>query len=189
MDKQCVQNGKSRRMFHWNSTDKYIQAWPVLLAKSHHLFGVLRYLPQLKLPSSCVCTSIHLPLSSAMQAALAVMAAHTVFSTSPFQPLLSALGNSYPPPQSSFHGVSLNLKLPPQSLTLAAADPSKPLTIVAATKKAVSVLKGNSAVEGVVTLTQEDNGLFSFSSFSSALFVAFSSSAGIESVRIDWMVY
>ncbi|KAL9243942.1 hypothetical protein vseg_017773 [Gypsophila vaccaria] len=35
---------------------------------------------------------------------------------------------------------------------------AKPLTIIAATKKAVAVLKGASAVEGVVTLTQEDDG-------------------------------
>jgi Cu-Zn family superoxide dismutase len=35
---------------------------------------------------------------------------------------------------------------------------SCPLTIVAATKKAVAVLKGNANVEGVVTLLQEDDG-------------------------------
>ena len=33
------------------------------------------------------------------------------------------------------------------------------LTVVAETKKAVAVLKGNSQVEGVVTLLQEDNGI------------------------------
>ncbi|XP_043705282.1 superoxide dismutase [Cu-Zn], chloroplastic-like [Telopea speciosissima] len=38
---------------------------------------------------------------------------------------------------------------------------SRPLTIVAETKKAVAVLKGNSQVEGVVTLTQEDDKVMS----------------------------
>lgn len=55
----------------------------------------------------------------------------------------------------SFHGPSL--KISPKSLSLSAA-PYKPLTVVAATKKAVAVLKGTSAVEGVVTLTQDDDG-------------------------------
>ncbi|KAL8092460.1 hypothetical protein AgCh_034662 [Apium graveolens] len=55
----------------------------------------------------------------------------------------------------SFHGISL--KISPKSLSLSAA-PFKPLTVVAATKKAVAVLKGTSAVEGVVTLTQDDDG-------------------------------
>ncbi|KAJ7947890.1 Superoxide dismutase [Cu-Zn] [Quillaja saponaria] len=90
-----------------------------------------------------------------MQAALAAMAAHTTLSASPSHTLLSPFANPNPPFQSSFHGLSR--KFSPQSLTLA-ATPSKPLTIVAATKKAVAVLKGNSAVEGVVTLTQEDDG-------------------------------
>ncbi|KAI4334327.1 hypothetical protein L6164_019036 [Bauhinia variegata] len=92
-----------------------------------------------------------------MQAALAVMAAHTVLSVSPFQlrTLLSPSANPNPLLQSSFHGASF--KFTPKSLTLA-ATPSKPLTVVAVSKKAVAVLKGNSAVEGVVTLTQEDNG-------------------------------
>ncbi|CAI9104961.1 OLC1v1003763C1 [Oldenlandia corymbosa var. corymbosa] len=58
---------------------------------------------------------------------------------------------------SSFHGVSL--KFPRQFSALSTSVSSrKPLTIVAATKKAVAVLKGNSQVEGVVTLTQDDDG-------------------------------
>lgn len=63
------------------------------------------------------------------------------------------------PLHSSFHGVSL--KYSRQFHALSAPLPAsakKPLTIVAATKKAVAVLKGNSSVEGVVTLTQEDAG-------------------------------
>ncbi|CAL5424135.1 unnamed protein product [Camellia sinensis] len=51
----------------------------------------------------------------------------------------------------------LALKLTCQSLSLSATP--KPLsTLVAATKKAVAVLKGTTNVEGIVTLTQEDNG-------------------------------
>ncbi|CAJ1979227.1 unnamed protein product [Sphenostylis stenocarpa] len=73
------------------------------------------------------------------------MAANAVVAPSQFQPT-SLL-------RSSFSGVSV--KLTPQSLTLSR---SKPLTVLAATKKAVAVLKGNSAVEGVVNLTQEDDG-------------------------------
>ncbi|KAI7733504.1 hypothetical protein M8C21_028772 [Ambrosia artemisiifolia] len=59
---------------------------------------------------------------------------------------------------SSFHGVSLKPAVNRQTLTLSAATAPKPLTVVAATKKAVAVLKGTSSVEGVVTLTQEDTG-------------------------------
>ncbi|XP_027345096.1 superoxide dismutase [Cu-Zn], chloroplastic [Abrus precatorius] len=73
-------------------------------------------------------------------------ASHTLVSPSPLQP------NSLL--RSSFSGVSV--KLSPQFLTL--SPNSKPLTVVAATKKAVVVLKGNSAVEGVATLIQEDDG-------------------------------
>ncbi|XP_061345398.1 superoxide dismutase [Cu-Zn], chloroplastic-like [Gastrolobium bilobum] len=78
-----------------------------------------------------------------MEAAFAAMAAHTILS---FQPT----------PFSSF---PIIFNLPPQSVTVA-ATPSKPFTLVAgaATKKAVAVLKGNSAVEGVVKITQQDNG-------------------------------
>ncbi|PKA58807.1 Superoxide dismutase [Cu-Zn], chloroplastic [Apostasia shenzhenica] len=44
------------------------------------------------------------------------------------------------------------------SQRLAATPVHRRLTVFAATKKAVAVLKGNSQVEGVVTLTQEDDG-------------------------------
>ncbi|KHN38703.1 superoxide dismutase [Cu-Zn], chloroplastic [Glycine soja] len=73
------------------------------------------------------------------------MAANAVVSPSPFRP--------QPFLRSSFSGVSV--KLTPQSITLSR---SKPLTVFAATKKAVAVLKGTSAVEGVANLIQEDDG-------------------------------
>ncbi|XP_045827862.1 superoxide dismutase [Cu-Zn], chloroplastic [Trifolium pratense] len=57
--------------------------------------------------------------------------------------------------RTSFSGVSL--KLSPQFSTLSSSN-FKPLTVVAAAKKAVAVLKGTSTVEGVVTLTQENEG-------------------------------
>lgn len=47
---------------------------------------------------------------------------------------------------------------PNLAISVSAAGKTKPLTVVAATKKAVAVLKGNSQVEGVVTLLQEDDG-------------------------------
>ncbi len=91
------------------------------------------------------------------EAVLAAMAAFTLLSTAP-----SHISLSFPNPNpysnsqlhSQFHGLSL--KLTRQPLTLATAP--KSLTVVAATKKAVAVLKGNSSVEGVVTLAQEDDG-------------------------------
>ncbi|KAA8550306.1 hypothetical protein F0562_001990 [Nyssa sinensis] len=94
-----------------------------------------------------------------MEAALAAMTAHTILSFNPSHSLLFPLLNlNNPPLHSSFHAVSL--KLSPQSLILSstASAAPKPLTDVAATKKAVAVLKGNSKVEGVVTLTQEGDG-------------------------------
>lgn len=109
-----------------------------------------------------------------MQAvAIAAMAVHAILATTPshHETLLFATPtNPSNPPvflHSSFRGVSL--KLPPQSLPVAAATVSnskKPLLVSAATKKAaVAALKGNSKVEGVVKLTQEDDGLFSFLCF------------------------
>ncbi|GAV69945.1 Sod_Cu domain-containing protein [Cephalotus follicularis] len=92
----------------------------------------------------------------------AAMAALTILSSTPtiHYSLFSPLPNnpSSQPPQhlhSAFHGVSI--KLPRQNLSVVAVAP-KPLTVVAATKKAVAVLKGNSNVQGVVTLTQDDDG-------------------------------
>ncbi|KAM0024859.1 putative superoxide dismutase [Helianthus debilis subsp. tardiflorus] len=99
------------------------------------------------------------------QAALALMAAHSILFSSPTttttNPLIFPLSNPNTL-HSSFTGVSLKPTLNRQSLTLsaaAAATAPKPLTVVAATKKAVAVLKGTSSVEGVVTLTQEDDGV------------------------------
>ncbi|KAM0996680.1 hypothetical protein ACFX14_006747 [Malus domestica] len=94
-----------------------------------------------------------------MQAALAIMAAQTVMLSSPT--LFSQLQNPNPHsiPHSFFHGVSLKLPFKSQSMSFAAsAAAPKPLTVVAATKKAVAVLKGTSSVEGVVTLSQENDG-------------------------------
>lgn len=59
----------------------------------------------------------------------------------------------------AFPGVSFKLKPTLRSFTLSRGA-RRSLTIVAATKKAVAVLKGNSNVEGVVTLTQEEGGLY-----------------------------
>ncbi|XP_062013938.1 superoxide dismutase [Cu-Zn], chloroplastic [Rosa rugosa] len=95
-----------------------------------------------------------------MQAALAAMAAHSVILSVYSSPTLFAsiqTPNPHPTLHSSFHGVSLKLPIKSQSMSLAAAAP-KTLTVVAATKKAVAVLKGTSTVEGVATLTQEDDG-------------------------------
>ncbi|XP_059314742.1 superoxide dismutase [Cu-Zn], chloroplastic [Lycium ferocissimum] len=86
------------------------------------------------------------------------MATHTIFNTtSTTNSLLFPI--STPSLYSSFHGVSLNVKSNScQSLTLYAVNSPKPLTVFAATKKAVALLKGNSNVEGVVTLSQDDDG-------------------------------
>lgn len=95
-----------------------------------------------------------------MQAAIAAMAAHTIlFSFNPSQILLNPVVLSTPNNPhllSPFQGISLK-SYTGQSITLAATAP-KPLTAVASAKKAVAVLKGNSNVEGVVTLTQENEG-------------------------------
>lgn len=98
-----------------------------------------------------------------MQAALAVMAAHTVLAAiaaAPVthQPLLFPnISSPSLPFHSSFHGVALKANVRPY-LSLSAAAAPKPLTVVAAAKKAVAVLKGTSGVEGVVTLTQDGDG-------------------------------
>jgi Cu-Zn family superoxide dismutase len=96
-----------------------------------------------------------------MEAALVAMAAHTLIMSPPHissnphhpPPLLRSSSSS-----SSYFLRGPFLKLPRQSLNFSLS--AKPLTIVSA-KKAVAVLKGTSSVEGVVTLTQEDNGLCS----------------------------
>ncbi|KAM3399023.1 superoxide dismutase [Capsicum galapagoense] len=82
------------------------------------------------------------------------MASHTIFTTTP-----STTNSFLFPNSSSFYGVSLYVKSKfSQSLTLYAVTTPKPLTVFAATKKAVAVLKGSSNVEGVVTLSQDDDG-------------------------------
>lgn len=94
-----------------------------------------------------------------MEAALAAMAAHTLILSPPH---ISSNPHHPPPLFRSSSSSFLNgpsLKLPRQSLTFSLS--SKPLTIVSAAKKAVVVLKGTSSVEGVATLTQEENGISS----------------------------
>eukprot|EP00250_Pteridium_aquilinum_P004006 c14260_g1_i1 orf=194-808(+) len=69
-----------------------------------------------------------------------------------------AMASELAPPllRSSFAGSSLRSSAPSK---LAFATPTvRPLVVFAATKKAVAVLKGSSKVEGVVSLTQEDDG-------------------------------
>ncbi|KAF9594194.1 hypothetical protein IFM89_028851 [Coptis chinensis] len=90
-----------------------------------------------------------------MQAILAVMAAQTLLTATPYQQPLISNPNTHSF-QSSFIGYSL--KFPSHSLKLATTSPKSSFTVFAATKKAVAVLKGPSQVEGVVTLSQEDGG-------------------------------
>ena len=59
-----------------------------------------------------------------------------------------------PASQSTFHGVAVRMSHMP----MLGMAKSRSLTVTAATKKAVAVLKGNANVEGVVTLLQEDEG-------------------------------
>ncbi|CAN7128116.1 unnamed protein product [Brassica rapa subsp. narinosa] len=86
------------------------------------------------------------------------MATHTIlsFSSPCHRLIISPSSNAIPPLRSSFRGVSLNLHRP-HSVSFSASS-KKSQTVVSAAKKAVAVLKGNSDVEGVVTLTQEDTG-------------------------------
>ncbi|KAL8153816.1 hypothetical protein V2J09_011576 [Rumex salicifolius] len=74
----------------------------------------------------------------------AAAAAQAAFLTSTFSP----------PFTTRLRGTSLRSS----SLSLSSSAPRRPLTVFAATKKAVAVLKGTSDVEGVVTLTQDDDG-------------------------------
>uniref|UniRef100_A0A0D2NPW4 Superoxide dismutase [Cu-Zn] n=1 Tax=Gossypium raimondii TaxID=29730 RepID=A0A0D2NPW4_GOSRA len=80
------------------------------------------------------------------------MAAH-IFTTTPSHLALSFPSSTNPsnPPVllSSFRGVSL--KLPRQSLSLAATIPKKPFSVFAVTKKAVAVLKGPTTVNVRIT--------------------------------------
>ncbi|XWS73995.1 hypothetical protein CRYUN_Cryun02cG0177300 [Craigia yunnanensis] len=86
-------------------------------------------------------------------AAMVAMAAHAILTTIPsYHTLLSPPPtNPSNPPflHSSFRGVSL--KLPRHSLSIAATVPKKRLSVFAATKKAVAVLKGPTTVNVRVT--------------------------------------
>lgn len=86
------------------------------------------------------------------QALAAAMAAQTIIAASMASPL--TFSNSYHPFQSEFKGSVV--RIPQRAFSFAPA--ARALTVVAETKKAVAVLKGNSQVEGVVNLLQEDNG-------------------------------
>ncbi|MBA0690787.1 hypothetical protein Goari_008445, partial [Gossypium aridum] len=106
-------------------------------------------------------------------AAIVAMVVHAILTITPSHPtLLHALSSPNPSDpqvlQSTFRGISLNLPRP--SLSIAATVPKKQFSVLAVSKKAVAVLKGDSKVEGVVTLTQEDDGLFSFQSLCLYLF-------------------
>ncbi|WZZ44436.1 hypothetical protein YC2023_040695 [Brassica napus] len=82
-----------------------------------------------------------------------VAAAHTFLSFSLPPRLLVSPSSTL---RSSFGGISLNLHR--RQCVSFSASSKKSLTVVSAAKEAVAVLKGNSDVEGVVTLTQEDTG-------------------------------
>ncbi|OAY81104.1 superoxide dismutase [Cu-Zn], chloroplastic [Ananas comosus] len=87
------------------------------------------------------------------------MAAHAVLFAAASSS--SSVAMAAAPSARPFHSALLGHRLVLSSSSLrfsAAAVTPKPLTIIAATKKAVAVLKGNSQVEGVVTLLQEDDG-------------------------------
>ncbi|KAH0892712.1 hypothetical protein HID58_055141 [Brassica napus] len=85
-----------------------------------------------------------------------VAAAHTFLSFSLPPRLLVSPSSTL---RSSFGGISLNLHR--RQCVSFSASSKKSLTVVSAAKEALAVLKGNSDVEGVVTLTQEDTGPFS----------------------------
>ncbi|GMH11961.1 hypothetical protein Nepgr_013802 [Nepenthes gracilis] len=91
------------------------------------------------------------------------MSARTILSPSqtfsllsPVNATASPIRATIPSLSSSISGLSLNLTRYSPNLYTSAAR--KLLTVVSGSKKAVAVLKGNSNVEGVVTLTQEDDG-------------------------------
>uniref|UniRef100_H9BQP8 Superoxide dismutase [Cu-Zn] n=1 Tax=Salicornia europaea TaxID=206448 RepID=H9BQP8_SALEU len=98
------------------------------------------------------------------QVALAAMAVHSILASIPTYSTLSLLSPFSSSSihtsltSSSFNGFSFKLSPQTQSLSFSTSATPKPFTIVAATKKAVAVLKGTSDVEGVVTLTQENEG-------------------------------
>jgi Cu-Zn family superoxide dismutase len=89
-----------------------------------------------------------------MQALVAAMAAHAL-SLSALAPPSTASPSSAVL-QSSFSGITVRVNNAPFLASVSAVK--RPLTVLAVTKKAVAVLKGTSAVEGVVQLFQEDDG-------------------------------
>ncbi|XXG63103.1 hypothetical protein AAC387_Pa05g1364 [Persea americana] len=93
-----------------------------------------------------------------MQAILAGMAAYIVSQAPPSHLLVSSSfpTSNHPLLFSSFTGLPIRLSRQPMKAVSISA--TRPLTVVAETKRAVAVLKGNSSVEGVVTLLQEDSG-------------------------------
>jgi hypothetical protein len=93
-----------------------------------------------------------------MQALVAAMAAHAL-SLSALAPPSTATASSAVL-QSSFSGITVRVSNAPFLASVSAVK--RPLTVLAVTKKAVAVLKGNSAVEGVVQLFQEDDGMIIF---------------------------
>ncbi|KAL4335667.1 hypothetical protein GQ457_07G042360 [Hibiscus cannabinus] len=84
-------------------------------------------------------------------AAIVAMAAHAILTITPSHHTLL-----HPPPSDPQVLLSTFPGVPRQSLFIAV--PKQQLSLLAVSKKAVAVLKGNSKVEGVVTLTQEDDG-------------------------------
>ncbi|KAJ0963576.1 hypothetical protein J5N97_028698 [Dioscorea zingiberensis] len=93
-----------------------------------------------------------------MQAVLAAaMATHALLAAHPhlYEPLPPSLSSARPFQYSSLTADPLRLS---PSLKLATVAAPKPLAVAAETKKAVAVLKGNSNVEGVVTLFQDSDG-------------------------------
>ncbi|KAH9313079.1 hypothetical protein KI387_028114, partial [Taxus chinensis] len=90
------------------------------------------------------------------QALVAAMAAQAIIVATP---AALNLNNASLTPQFFHHGISGSpVRIAKKPLFSFAPPPARALTIVAATKKAVAVLKGNSKVEGVVNLFQEDDG-------------------------------
>ncbi|KAK8957223.1 hypothetical protein KSP39_PZI000644 [Platanthera zijinensis] len=86
-------------------------------------------------------------------------AAHAVVAPRPPHSPLFPLSSSLRPFSSSLSTQPLRLhSLSFSSRRFAAGAVPRRMTVVSAKKKAVAVLKGNSQVEGVVTLTQEQDG-------------------------------
>ncbi|OVA19495.1 Superoxide dismutase [Macleaya cordata] len=90
---------------------------------------------------------------------IAAMAAQTVLAASSSQPLLSSSFSNPNPNSLKSSFVGFSLKFPRQSSKLSIS--SKSLTVAAALKKAVAVLKGTSQVEGVHEFGDTTNGCIS----------------------------